>query len=109
MTRSRLSAIEMLNCCKISIPLTRFVSLLFWLESPANPKHVAIRMAKVHFADIPRHIGGRKCNLECGCNTLLVHLIHVVHPDRHPDALVAPLRLPSAETSWCSRPDRLRP
>ena len=59
------------------------------LESPADPEHVAIRMAKVHLADIPRHIGGWKCDLQPGGHALLVQLVHVVHPDRHPDALIA--------------------
>jgi hypothetical protein len=48
-------------------------------------------MAKVHLADIPRHIFGRKCHLQPGGDAMLVHLVHVVHPDRHPDTLVAPL------------------
>src|SRR6202041_819849 len=62
--------------------------LLFGLESPAHPEHVAIRMTKVHLADVPRHIGGRKCDLQPGGDALLVHLVHVVHPDRHPDSFV---------------------
>jgi hypothetical protein len=66
-----------------------FSARLFGLESPADPEHVAIRMAKMHLANVPRHIGGRKCNLQPGGDALLVHLIHVVYPDRHPDALVA--------------------
>jgi len=46
-------------------------------------------MAKVHLANVPRHIGGGKCDLEpCG-DAMVVHLVDVVHPDRHPDALVA--------------------
>src|SRR5260370_21862897 len=48
-----------------------------------------IRMAKVHLANVPRHIGGRKCDLQPGGDAVLVHLIYVVYPDRHPDALVA--------------------
>jgi hypothetical protein len=63
--------------------------LLLGVESPADAEHVAIRMAKVHLADIPWHIGGRKCDLQPGGDAVLVHLVHVVHPDRHPDALVA--------------------
>src|SRR5437667_1455695 len=66
-----------------------FGFLLFGLESPADPEHVAIRMAKVHLANVPRHIGRRKCDLQPGGDALLVHLVHIVHPDRHPDALVA--------------------
>jgi len=63
--------------------------LLFDLESATDPEHVAIGMAKVNLANVPRHIGGRKCDLQPGGDTMLVHLVHVVHPDRHPDALVA--------------------
>ena len=63
--------------------------LLLGLESPADPEHVAIWMAKVHLADVPRHIGGRKRDLQPDGDAVLVHLVHVVHPDRHPDALVA--------------------
>src|SRR6267378_2606273 len=65
------------------------VFLLLALESPADPEHVAIGMAKVHLANVPRHIGGRKRDLQPGGDALLVHRVHVVHPDRHPDALVA--------------------
>jgi hypothetical protein len=43
-------------------------------------------MARVHPADVPRHIGGRKCDLQHGGHALPVHLVHA---DRHPDALVA--------------------
>src|SRR5271167_4979144 len=46
-------------------------------------------MAKMHLADVPRHIGGRKCDLQPGGDAVFVHLVHIVHPDRHPDALVA--------------------
>src|ERR1700680_1821708 len=69
--------------------IVRFGVLLFGLESAADPEHVAIGMAKVHLANVPRHIGGRKCDLQPGGEAMLVHLVHVVHPDRHPDALVA--------------------
>src|SRR6202049_3908652 len=69
--------------------IVRFGVLLFGLESAADPEHVAIGMAKVHLANVPRHIGGRKCDLQPGSDAMLVHLVHVVHPDRHPDALVA--------------------
>src|ERR1035438_7731177 len=62
----------------------------FWARiSPPDPEHVPIRMPQVHLADVPRHIGGRKCDLQSGGHAMLVHLVHVVHPDRHPDALVA--------------------
>src|ERR1700733_13515651 len=48
-------------------------------------------MAKVHLADVPWHIGRRKCDLQPGSDALRVHLVHVVHPNRHPDTLVARL------------------
>src|SRR4051812_42117012 len=64
-------------------------SLLLGLESVAHSEHVPIGMAQVHLANIPRHIGRRKCDLHSGGDALLVHLVDVVHPDRHPDALVA--------------------
>src|SRR5580700_4053589 len=67
----------------------QLVFLLLGLESPTDPEHVTIRMAKVHLSDVPRHIGGRKCHLQPGSDALLMHLVHVVHPDRHPDTLVA--------------------
>src|SRR5215469_15818649 len=63
--------------------------LLVALESLADTEHMAIGMAKVHLADVPRHIGRRKCHLKPGGDTVLVHFFHVVHPDRHPDSLVA--------------------
>jgi hypothetical protein len=43
----------------------------------------------VHLANVPRHIGGRKCDLQPGGDAMLVHLVHVIYPDRHPDPLVA--------------------
>ena len=57
--------------------------------SPSGTVPVTIGMAKVHLADVPRHIGRRKCDLQSRGDALLVHLIHVVRPDRHPDTLVA--------------------
>src|SRR3984893_17845982 len=76
-----------------SQPLLRLrrgsATLIFRLESAADAEHVAIRMSKVNLANVPRHIGGRKCYLQSGGDAMLVHLVHVVHPHRHPDALVA--------------------
>ena len=46
-------------------------------------------MPQVHLANVPRHIRRRKCDLQPGGDATLVHLVHVVDPDRHPDALVA--------------------
>src|ERR1700677_5261666 len=58
-------------------------------ESAAESEDVAIRMASVHLANVPRHIGGRECDLQSSGEAMPVHLVHVVHPGRHPDALVA--------------------
>ena len=63
--------------------------LFFGFESAADSEHVPIGMAKVHFADVPRHISRRKCDFQSGGNAMFVHLVHVVYPDRHPDAFVA--------------------
>ena len=46
--------------------------LLLELESPADTEHMAIGMAKVHLADVPRHIGGRKGDLQPGGDAVLV-------------------------------------
>ena len=59
-------------------------------------------MSKVHLADIPRQIGGRKCDLQSGGDAMLVHLVHVVNPDRHPDALVALFVSVLLKRGWCS-------
>src|ERR1019366_2510398 len=50
---------------------------------------MAIWMSKVHLTNVPRHIGGRQCDLQPGGDAMLVHLVHLVPPDRHRDALVA--------------------
>jgi hypothetical protein len=54
--------------------------LLFGLESTPYLEHVAIGMAKVHLANVPWHIGGRKCDLQACGEAMLVHLVHVVDP-----------------------------
>src|SRR5262249_39223790 len=70
--------------------ISRVLGFLFLrLEAPAHPEHVAIGMAKVHLANVPRHIRGWKCDLQPSGDALLVHLVHVVHPDRHPDSFVS--------------------
>src|SRR5579864_2757920 len=45
-------------------------------------------MPKVHLANLPRHIGRRKRDLQPRSDALLVHLVDIVYPDRHPHALV---------------------
>ena len=66
-----------------------FLGLLLRLESATDPKDVAIWMANVHLADVPWHIGRRKCDLQSGSDAPLVHLVHIAYPNRHPNALVA--------------------
>jgi hypothetical protein len=66
-----------------------FLGLLLRLESATDPKDVAIWMANVHLADVPWHIGRRKCDLQSGSDAPFVHLVHIVYPNRHPNALVA--------------------
>ncbi|HXY52461.1 MAG TPA: hypothetical protein VEI01_23655 [Terriglobales bacterium] len=48
-----------------------FGFLPFVRESSADPEYVAIWMTNMHLADVPRHIGGRKCDLQPGGNALL--------------------------------------
>lgn len=64
--------------------------LIFRFASATDAEYVTIRVAKVHLADAPLHIGRRKGHLLPGGHALPVHLVHIGHPDRHPDALVAP-------------------
>src|SRR6266566_2102253 len=46
-------------------------------------------MAQVHFADVPRHVGRGKGDIQpCG-HALFVDLVNIVHPDRHPDTFVS--------------------
>src|SRR5690242_10883098 len=52
---------------------------------------MAVRVAEVHLADVPGHIGWRKSDIQAGGHALAVNLINVVHPDRHPRALVGRL------------------
>jgi hypothetical protein len=59
--------------------------LLFGFESSADPEHVAIAMAKVHPADIPRHVGGENPTSGPTATHCLVHLVNFLHPDRDPD------------------------
>src|SRR5262245_4950769 len=62
--------------------------LLGALESLADPEDVAIRMAHVHFPDVPRFVGRRIGDLEALLQTMLMDRIDVVDPDRHPHSLV---------------------
>src|SRR5579859_206743 len=71
--------------------LSSWMSVVFLLESLADPKDMPIRMAKVHLPDMPRHVRRRKRHLQPGRDALFVQLVHVLHPSRHPNPLIAPL------------------
>lgn len=50
---------------------------------------MAIRMADVHFADAPGHVGGRPSYFDVLCQTVLVKGVDIVDPDRHPYTPIA--------------------
>src|SRR3954447_26262360 len=54
-------------------------------------------MANVHFADVPRHVGRGKGDVETSGDAGAVRFVHIVHEDGHPDTLVSLLIGPSAE------------
>src|SRR5262249_37857189 len=54
----------------------------------ADTEDVAVRMADVHLPHAPWLVGRRPGHLEALREAPLVDGVHVVHPDRHPDALV---------------------
>ena len=54
----------------------------------ADSKHMPIRMTNMHLADLPRHVGRRESDIQSSGNALSMDLINVVHPNRHPRALV---------------------
>jgi hypothetical protein len=43
----------------------------------------------MHLANVPGHIGRRKGDFQASGDAVLVDRVHVVDPDRHPDAFVA--------------------
>src|SRR5437899_877169 len=47
---------------------------------------MAVRMANVHFADVPFHIGRRPGHVEALFKAFFVNRIDIVDPNRHPDA-----------------------
>src|SRR5258706_13432471 len=52
---------------------------------------MAVRVADVHFAHVPFHVGRRPSDIEAPFETPLVDGIDVVHPDRHPSPSARPL------------------
>src|SRR5262249_23879562 len=63
----------------------------------ADSKDVPIRMADVHLAYVPGHVGRRPGYLDSLSQTLLMDRVDVMHPPAHPAALVVGLVLPGLE------------
>jgi hypothetical protein len=49
---------------------------------------VTIRVTDVHLANLPRHFGRWESNIQCGGHALSVDFVDVVHPNRHPHAVI---------------------
>src|SRR6267142_1412868 len=64
------------------------ISLLLFPNPLAHSKHMPIWMPQMHLPHIPRHVRRRKSHFKSSSNTFPVNFIHVVHPHRHPRALV---------------------
>src|SRR5262245_47167153 len=54
----------------------------------ADPEDMTVGVADVHFADVPRFVGRRHCDLDIFFNTVLVNSVDVFDPDRHPTSFV---------------------
>jgi len=59
------------------------------LDAAAHAKHMTVRVAQVRLADVPWHVVRCERDFEAGGDALIVHCVNVLHPNRHPDALVA--------------------
>jgi hypothetical protein len=47
-----------------------------------------IRVPNMHLANTPRHVGRRESDIQPSGDTLSMDLVNIIHPDRHPYALV---------------------
>ena len=65
---------------------------LLKVDSPADPKHMSVGVPHVHLPDAPWLVGGRVGDLETGLQDGLMNTVYVVHPKRHPYALVRRVR-----------------
>src|SRR5688500_13847815 len=54
--------------------------------TPADSEYVSIRMAHVHLADVPGHVGRRPRHVQSFGETALMHGIDVIDEDHHPRA-----------------------
>ncbi len=50
-------------------------------EATADAKYVPVRVAQVHLADVPRHVGRWEGDFQTSGHALFVDLVNVVHPD----------------------------
>ena len=50
-------------------------------NAAADAEDVAVRMANVHFADVPGHIGGRERDVEARGDAGAVNGVHVIDED----------------------------
>src|SRR5205823_8066230 len=57
-------------------------------DASADPEDMAVRVADVHFADVPGHVGWRPGDVEVLLETSFVDGIDIVHPHRHPGTFV---------------------
>src|SRR6266478_2498689 len=74
--------------CAVCALCGEIFRLLPLLDPLADSKHMPIRVSHVHLAGLPRHVRRRKRHIQSPANAFPVHLIHVVHPHRHPRPLV---------------------
>src|SRR5688572_22143659 len=58
------------------------------LSALTNSEDVAVRMANVHLAHVPRHVGRRPGYLQSVSDTALVYRFDIFHRDHDPRALV---------------------
>src|SRR5262245_23276752 len=58
---------------------------------------MAVRVAQVHLADVPGHVGGRPGDLQTLLQAMAVHGVDVVHPERHPHTPVGRFALRRVE------------
>jgi len=59
-------------------PLNFFLVALI---AAADPKDVPVRVAQVHLADVPWHVGRWEGDFQTSGHALCVDLVNVVHPD----------------------------
>src|ERR1700756_1877541 len=59
------------------------------LDALADAEDVTVRVPHVHLSHMPRHVRGRKGDLQSTGTTLSVDIVDIVHEYRHPHALVS--------------------